>query len=321
MRRLRQLKQKSALHGIIQKHGNATSSSGPSRQCTRETVSLVLDDPSDGSLPPSGAAVADLPLPFFSQRDSKDHRVTAAVGRATWRCFPCWTRAACASGDGHLSSLPSNGPDPAIDPLCSGLAHGELDTSGEFRPTGVRRADGARMRLIWVRTLPALVATVCVDYPRGDEGTDVPYGNAVRRVEQGDERIGIVMEIYQVALEVVHQRQFDYQPGKQLRVIDTLRSDRPGPRRFVQWHHFAREFELTGQGGRFQADHGELPVDIEVSSSCGDRTTYETIKGQTEPRIQGWASLASRERHPRWALGVACEAKTASFIADFALAR
>jgi hypothetical protein len=43
------------------------------------------------------------------------------------------------------------------------------------------------------------------------------------------------------------------------------------------------------------------------------------VKGQTEPRIQGWASLANRERHPRWALGVVCEAETAEFTAHFTL--
>lgn len=45
------------------------------------------------------------------------------------------------------------------------------------------------------------------------------------------------------------------------------------------------------------------------------------IKGQSTPRIQGWASLADRERHPRWALGVGCEAETATFTTRFTLKR
>jgi hypothetical protein len=43
------------------------------------------------------------------------------------------------------------------------------------------------------------------------------------------------------------------------------------------------------------------------------------IKGQTEPRIQGWASVANRERHPRWVLGVVCEGEVATFGTRFDL--
>jgi hypothetical protein len=153
----------------------------------------------------------------------------------------------------------------------------------------------------------------------GEDYRDTPYGSAVERVERLDDSVRIVMEVHHESLDVVHRRVIDYRPGKELRLTDALRSDRPEPRRLVQWHHFPREFELTGKAGRFQADDGELVVDINVSSSCGDRTTYETIKGQTKPRIQGWASSADREHHPRWALGVVCEAETASFSAVFTL--
>jgi hypothetical protein len=40
-------------------------------------------------------------------------------------------------------------------------------------------------------------------------------------------------------------------------------------------------------------------------------------KGQTEPRLQGWASLEDRERHARWALGVECEARSATLDTRF----
>jgi peptidoglycan/xylan/chitin deacetylase (PgdA/CDA1 family) len=90
-------------------------------------------------------------------------------------------------------------------------------------------------------------------------------------------------------------------------------------RRYVQWHHFDRAFELSGENGRFQASDGEVSVALEVSSSCGERTTYKMVRGQTEPRIQGWASVANRERHPRWTLGLVCEAEAANFTAYFTL--
>jgi hypothetical protein len=133
--------------------------------------------------------------------------------------------------------------------------------------------------------------------------------------------VRIALEVHHRALDVVHRREIDYRPGERLEMTDALRSDRPKPRRFVQWHHFPRAFELTGQAGDFRASDGNLQVEIEVSSSCGEQTTYEMVKGQTTPRLQGWASLADRERHPRWALGVVCEAETATFTATFTLGR
>jgi hypothetical protein len=151
------------------------------------------------------------------------------------------------------------------------------------------------------------------DYTRSQE---LAYGNAVQSIVRSDKAVNIVMEVqHDIAW---HRRELSYSPGRQLTVADTLRSD--GRHRFVQWHHFTREFDVAGEAGRFQVSDGAMSVDVAVTSSCGERTSYETIKGQTEPRIQGWASVDDRERHPRWALGVVCEAETASFAARFTLA-
>jgi hypothetical protein len=158
-----------------------------------------------------------------------------------------------------------------------------------------------------------------VDYPHNRWDAAL-YGNAVERVDQGPDGVRIVMAVDHAELQVVHRREIDYRPGSELIVIDTLRSERAGPRRYVQWHHFPRAFELSGGNGVFKADDGELGVDVNVTSTCGDKTAYEMVKGRVEPQIQGWDSLVSRERHPRWALGVVCEAKTATFTARFTLA-
>jgi hypothetical protein len=143
------------------------------------------------------------------------------------------------------------------------------------------------------------------------------YGSAVERIERSGDGVRIVMEVEHATLKVDHRREIDYRPGQQLIIKDTLRSD--AKRRYVQWHHLAREFELSGDAGRFRASDSSVAVQVEVSSSCGERTMYQKVKGQTEPRIQGWASLATRERHPRWALGVVCEAEEASFTARFTI--
>ena len=154
------------------------------------------------------------------------------------------------------------------------------------------------------------------DYSRRDEDA---YGSAVEQMERKPDEVAIALEVHHDALEFEHRREIHYRPGQQLTLIDAVQSDRRGPRRYVQWHQFDRAFALSGDQGRFQASDGEISVELEVSSSCGERTTYEMVKGQTEPRIQGWASVANRERHPRWALGVVCAAETASFTAHFTL--
>ena len=149
-----------------------------------------------------------------------------------------------------------------------------------------------------------------IDYPR-DQGS--AYGDAVQRIERTADGVRIMMEVYHVGLETWHRREITYSPGRQLTVSDTVGSEQR--RRYVQWHHFARAFELSGKAGRFLASDDGTVVNIEATSSCGEGTTYEMIRGQIEPRIQGWASVEDRERHPRWALGVVCEAQKASFAA------
>jgi Heparinase II/III-like protein/Heparinase II/III N-terminus len=154
------------------------------------------------------------------------------------------------------------------------------------------------------------------DYSRRNKDA---YGSAVRLLEREPDEIAIALQVHHDDLQFGHRREIHYRPGQRLTLIDAVRSERGGPRRYVQWHHFDRAFELSGEKGRFHASDGEVSVALEVFSSCGERTTYEMVKGQTEPRIQGWASVANRERHPRWALGVVCEAETANFTARFAL--
>jgi hypothetical protein len=80
---------------------------------------------------------------------------------------------------------------------------------------------------------------------------------------------------------------------------------------------FARAFDLSGSAGRFELDDGEMLVELRTSTSCGGDTHYKKIRGQLEPRIQGWVSLAERERHKRWALGVECKARNATLEARY----
>jgi Heparinase II/III-like protein len=143
------------------------------------------------------------------------------------------------------------------------------------------------------------------------------YGDATKTARMTSGGIRIILQVHHGDLGFWHRRQIDYRPGEELRIKDAVRSDRVGD--YIQWHHFARAFELSGDAGRFEIDDGEMLVELTTSTSCGDDAEYMMIRGQREPRLQGWASVAERERHPRWALGVACEARNATFEARYEL--
>jgi hypothetical protein len=156
------------------------------------------------------------------------------------------------------------------------------------------------------------------------DGLDFPsknqkhaYGSGVKLARRTGKGVTIIMQVENQVLQVQHRRRIDYRPGQELSIKDTVRSDRP--RVYVQWHHFASAFELSGDGGRFALDDGDILIDLEASTSCGRDTKYERIKGQRRPRIQGWASTDHLERHRRWALGVECKAQNATFEARYEL--
>jgi Heparinase II/III-like protein len=159
--------------------------------------------------------------------------------------------------------------------------------------------------------------TVEVDGRNYSDRQENAYGNAVRAAQKTAAGMRIILQIYLEDLSFWHRRQIDYRPGEMLRIKDALRSDRP--RVYVQWHHFDRAFELSGDAGRFELDDGALLVELTTSTSCGEGAKYMKIRGQREPRIQGWASVAKRERHRRWALGVKCKARNATIEARYVL--
>jgi hypothetical protein len=150
------------------------------------------------------------------------------------------------------------------------------------------------------------------DYSTREDGA---YGNAVRSARRSTEGVRIVLQVYHDDLEFWHRRQIDYRPGEELEIKDSMRSD--GSRTYVQWHHFAPAFELSGNAASFELDDGEMLVELTTSTSCGDETRYRKIRGRSEAPIQGWVSLAARERHERWALGVECQARNATLEARY----
>jgi hypothetical protein len=88
------------------------------------------------------------------------------------------------------------------------------------------------------------------DYSRREEDA---YGSAVERIERTPDEVAIALQVHHADWQFGHRREIHYRPGRQLTLVDEVQSDRRGARRFVEWHHFNRAFELSGDQGRFQA--------------------------------------------------------------------
>jgi hypothetical protein len=119
--------------------------------------------------------------------------------------------------------------------------------------------------------------TVEVDGSDHSKHPDDAYGDATEMAKTTNGGMRVLLQVHHGDLGFWHRRQIDYRPGEELRIKDTVRSDRV--RDYIQWHHFAQAFELSGDAGRFEIDDGEVLVELTTSTSCGDETEYMMIKG------------------------------------------
>jgi hypothetical protein len=272
---------------------------GDSRPMLRRDVRFPLGNPECGGIQSYSEASACYMLRHF-----KD--VGYVVGRSDW-AIPSEEASMIFIRGGFFNMIHRQADDFSLEWFEQGRKI--LSDSGHYGYTGDE----------WHRYFDSTRAhnSVEVDGQNYSDQQANAYGNAVLRAQQTSDGMRIILQIYHNDLNLRHRRQIDYRPGEELRIKDALRSDRP--RVYVQWHHFDRAFELFGNARRFELDDGESLVGLTTSTSCGARTKYMKIRGQREPRIQGWASVADRDRHRRWALGVECKARNATIEARYML--
>jgi len=103
-------------------------------------------------------------------------------------------------------------------------------------------------------------------------------------------------------------------------VIDQLRS--PEKHEYAQCFHFDPELEFRPiSGGAFTADLPECEKTLSVTSlgSLSELIPH-LIKGQTEPRLQGWTSFTPNKLIPNPALELRSSGKRALYVTLFTLA-
>ena len=125
------------------------------------------------------------------------------------------------------------------------------------------------------------------------------YGNAVRFVKQSDGFTLIAARVAHTRLGIAHARTILYRPGGFVLVadvIDDLEDPDGGesvPHTLTQWTHFASAIKLKRKRKGAHAFGANLPDGRRLAvavASDQPGALAEVIRGQTEPRLQGWTS-------------------------------
>jgi len=117
---------------------------------------------------------------------------------------------------------------------------------------------------------------------------------------------------------VRHRRTLLFSPAKWLIVLDELSS--PNEHEYTQWFHFHPDLELEQRGDGFVTtigDTGRMLHMRRLGAHEGEAPIM--VKGQEEPRLQGWTSIKTGEFVPNWALGFAARGSGVALVALFVL--
>jgi len=136
------------------------------------------------------------------------------------------------------------------------------------------------------------------------------FGSALRRWTQTGSTYALEAEFRRPG-KLHHRRLLVYTPARWLLVIDQIEA--PQPHTYTQWLHFAPELELLSEGRRvvLSLPAGDRQLWVRSLSQPAD-SEIRTVRGQREPRLEGWISLAYKQLTPNWAL--ACTARAANAL-------
>lgn len=146
------------------------------------------------------------------------------------------------------------------------------------------------------------------------------FGSAIIAGGESDGAFFVTAEVHRTRFfKTHHKRTLVFHPGNWLVVIDQLTS--PEPHDFAQCFHFGPEFEFhhTSTGG-VAARLPNTDTFLNVHSlSQRDAVSATLIRGQTEPRLQGWTSLAANQMTPNYALELRTRGDNVQYVTVLAL--
>jgi hypothetical protein len=74
---------------------------------------------------------------------------------------------------------------------------------------------------------------------------------------------------------------------------------------------------MAAEENGFVAEFGDIPVSLAAHSDCPFATTH--LRGELEPKAQGWISRSYREIEPNDAIGVVAEGTDVTLVSAMAL--
>ena len=157
------------------------------------------------------------------------------------------------------------------------------------------------------------------DYPNPSNKAPIPSSAITRWTESGNVR---VVEAKITHFDTVrHRRTLLFSPAQWLVVVDELSS--PDEHTYTQWSHFHPDLDLEPSGPGFAATVGDTGRVLYVRQLAPtDDGKSIMVKGQEEPRLQGWTSLVEgSELVANWALGFRDAGRQATFVTLFTLER
>lgn len=134
------------------------------------------------------------------------------------------------------------------------------------------------------------------------------FGSAIRRWAEANGVYAIEAEFSRKP-GIDHRRTLLHVPQRWVVVIDDINAAHPHT--FTQWFHFAPPLELVQEDIRatLALPGGDQTLIVQPLTTP-DGLALRTVRGQTEPRFEGWTSLAYKELTPNWAAAyTACGTK------------
>jgi len=109
---------------------------------------------------------------------------------------------------------------------------------------------------------------------------------------------------------VVQRRTLVFDPGRWVVAVDELEA--PTSHSYEQWFHFAPDLNLAVEGTTASAQLSDRSSLYVVPLVAG-AVKAEAVRGEEQPRLQGWYSPGHRALEPNWALGYKADVTTAVF--------
>ena len=115
-----------------------------------------------------------------------------------------------------------------------------------------------------------------------------------------------------------HTRWLVSKPGSFLLVKDHIHDNSKATRQFTVWHHFKPTFS-NAYIQRDQISVEQKGLALTIWPVAGEPKDIRLVRGQTEPRLQGWRSETYKKLTPSYALGIDFESSVLDSSVIFSL--